>query len=76
MEKCLRNMCVGGKMGECSMEVFYGYVSSLSLKLMIKRGFPDSSVKIPPFCVLHVVRIPLFGVLHTVMVKAPQFSEL
>ena len=63
-------------MGECSMKMFYGHVSSLSLKLLIKRGFPDSSVKIPPFSVLHVVRIPLFSVLHAVMVKAPQFSEL
>lgn len=63
-------------MGECSMEVFYGRVSSLSVKLLIIRGFPDCSVKIPPFHILHGVRIPLFSVLHTVMVKAPQFSEL
>jgi len=58
------------------MEVFYGHESSLSLKLLTKRGFPDSSVKIPPFSVLHVVRISLFGVLHIVRVKDPQSSEL
>lgn len=76
MKKCLRNMCVGGKTGECSTEVFYGHMSSLPLKPLIKeKGFPDSSVKISPFSVLHVVRIPLFSIPHAVVVKAPQFSE-
>lgn len=33
----------------------------------LKRGFPDRTVKIPPFNVFPAVRIPLFGDLHTVM---------